>query len=351
VGKECQQNNAAFADKSPETTKTVAWGNTRVQADLLSWKGFAVSLRLTGINTMLLGIRPTVDFAFKKIFGSPQNSAALIGLLNAILDLEQPIVSVEVLNPFSYQEFSESKLIVLDVRCRDAAGRWVNVEMQVSVYAGLIERLVYYACSMYVDQLSKGGNYALAAPSISICLLNRVLFQKTPQAHHRFQMMDRKSGRELSNAIEVHTLELTKYELNEQSIAGAGKLQQWAFLLLFAQNYSAGELRRLLPGIEFETAISTIEIISAKTEDKQMYDQREKAQRDYDWAISGAREEGREEGLEQGLERGSVVGRIQMLQELMGDPSSTTADLAGCPLDTLTTQLTELQQRLRDRQA
>ncbi len=88
---------------------------------------------------MLLGIKPTVDFAFKKIFGSPQNSVALIGLLNAILDLDRPIESVVILNPFSYQEFAGSKLIVLDVRCRDSAGRWLNVEMQVSVYAGLIE--------------------------------------------------------------------------------------------------------------------------------------------------------------------------------------------------------------------
>jgi len=101
---------------------------------------------------MKLGIKPTVDFAFKKIFGSPQNASALIGLLNAILDLEHPIELVEILNPFSYQEFAESKLIVLDVRCRDSAGRSLNVEMQVSVYAGLVERLVYYACSMYVDQ-------------------------------------------------------------------------------------------------------------------------------------------------------------------------------------------------------
>ena len=62
---------------------------------------------------MPLGIKPTVDFAFKKIFGSPQNSAALIGLLNAILDFERPIVSVEILNTFSYQEFADDKLVVL----------------------------------------------------------------------------------------------------------------------------------------------------------------------------------------------------------------------------------------------
>jgi hypothetical protein len=102
-----------------------------------------------GVLAMPLGIKPTVDFAFKKIFGSPQNSVSLIGLLNAILGLDRPIEAVELLNPFSYQEFAESKLVVLDVRCRDSAGRWLNVEMQVSVYSGLLERLVYYACSMY----------------------------------------------------------------------------------------------------------------------------------------------------------------------------------------------------------
>jgi predicted transposase/invertase (TIGR01784 family) len=315
----------------------------------------------------LLGIRPTVDFAFKKIFGSPQNSEALIGLLNAILEFPRPIVTVEILNPFSYQEFAQSKLVVLDVRCRDSEGRWFNVEMQVSVYAGLIERMVYYACSLYVDQLKAGGNYALAAPSISICLLNRILFAQTEQSHHRFQMVDRKSGRELSNAVEVHTIEMTKYRLDEQTIARASKLEQWIFLLLFAHEYDADSLRKLLTGIEFESAISTIEIISAKTEDKQMYDQREKAQRDYEWAISGAREEGREEGIEQGIEQGmeqgikqgmefgieqgAIAGRIQLLQELLGEPPTSMASLRKLEVNEVRTLLESLQQRLRARQA
>jgi predicted transposase/invertase (TIGR01784 family) len=303
---------------------------------------------------MSLGIRPTVDFAFKKIFGSPQNSAALIGLLNAILEFPQPIVAVEVLNPFNYQEFAHSKLIVLDVRCRDSNGRRFNVEMQVSVYAGLIERLVYYACSLYVEQLTAGDNYALASPSISICLLDRVLFPDTAQSHHRFQMVDRKSGRELSNAIEVHTIEMSKFQLDKRKIAEATKLAQWVFLLRFAQDYDATSLRKLLPAIEFASAISTIEIISAKTEDKQMYDQREKAQRDYDWAISGAREEGREEGREVGMDigiqHGMIAGRIQLLQELLGEPPTSADSLRNLELDAIRTLLETLQQRLRDRQ-
>ena len=314
---------------------------------------------------MPLGIKPTVDFAFKKIFGSPENVAALIGLLNAILSLKRPIVAVEIMNPFNYQDFAEAKLIVLDVRCRDQDGRLLNVEMQVSVYGGLIERLVYYACSMYRDQLSAGDDYGLAGPAISICLLNQVLFKDTAQPHHRFQMIDRASGRELLNAVELHTVEMAKFDLDERSIREASKLEQWVFLLLHAQDYDAATLRRLLPGIEFDTAIRAIETISAITEDKQMYDQREKAQRDYEWALSSARREGKEEGhqeghkeglkeghqegQQEGRKEGKLVGQIQLLQQLLSDVPSSDSKLQQLDPVALESQLAELQKRLRER--
>jgi len=126
---------------------------------------------------MALGIKPTVDFAFKRIFGSPENARSLVGLLNAILELAAPITDVEILNPFSYQDFCDDKLIVLDVRARDSTGRWLNIEMQVSIVSGLTQRLVYYACSLYVDQLESGCGYVSLQPAISICLLSNVLFK------------------------------------------------------------------------------------------------------------------------------------------------------------------------------
>ena len=110
---------------------------------------------------MALGIKPTVDFAFKKIFGSPENVHRLIGLLNAILELPAPITDVKILNPFNYQEFVGDKQIILDVRARDSTGRWLNIEMQVSVVCGLTQRLAYYACSLYADQLEAGSDYCI----------------------------------------------------------------------------------------------------------------------------------------------------------------------------------------------
>jgi len=66
-----------------------------------------------------LGIKVFVDLVFKKIFGSPENSVALLGLLNAILELQRPIPEVTILNPFSYQEFETAKLgRIVEVRIR-----------------------------------------------------------------------------------------------------------------------------------------------------------------------------------------------------------------------------------------
>ncbi len=230
---------------------------------------------------MRLGIKPTVDFAFKKIFETPENAQILQGLMNAILQLDSPIVELEILNPFNYQEFADDKRIVLDVRARDAEGRWLNVEMQVSVVPGLLQRLTYYASAMYIDQLQAGQHYTQLRPAISICLLRQPLFTDTPVPHHRFRLVDPEHGRELLGGIEVHTVELAKYNLDEATISAAPAMTQWAFFFLRADRYEASRLRELLPGEAFQRAITALETIGAKTEDRQMYDQREKALRDH----------------------------------------------------------------------
>jgi predicted transposase/invertase (TIGR01784 family) len=295
---------------------------------------------------MLLGIKPTVDFVFKKVFGSPENVPVLIGLLNAILKLAQPIVHVEILNPFSYQEFAYDKLVVLDIRARDSAGRWLNIEMQVTVFAGLLQRLVYYACTMYVDQLEPGQSYADLRSAVSICLLDKQLFREDPIPHHRFRLLDPEHHLEVSDSIEVHTVELTKYNLLEEAISSAPAIEQWAFFFLFADQYEPEQLRELLPGVEFQQAISVVEAIAAKTEDRMMYDQRLKAQRDYQWGLDSARQE----GLEKGLEKGEWLGKIQILQQLLGEEPSSTASLRERTISELSTMLADLQQRLRSRE-
>jgi flagellar biosynthesis/type III secretory pathway protein FliH len=94
-------------------------------------------------------------------------------------------------------------------------------------------------------------------------------------------------------------------------------------------------------------AIQTIEVISAKKEDREMYDQRSKAQRDYEWGLASAREEGREEGRHEGR----LIGRIQTIQEILGDSVSSSEELEQLTTVELTKLLEQLQVRMRSRQA
>jgi len=300
---------------------------------------------------MPLGIKPTVDFAFKKIFGSPENVRTLIGLLNAILELPSPITDVTILNPFSYKEFSDDKLIILDVRAQDSTGRMLNIEMQVSNTGDLKQRMTYYACKLYADQLQSGYDYYILQPAISICLLSHDLFRETKVPHHRFRFSDLEHGKELGVPVEVHTVELLKYNLLEATIGKASKIEQWAFFLLNADKYDPKQLRNLLPGVEFDQAITVIETISQKEEDRNMYDQRERAQREYQWGLDGARREALQEGLEKGREeaRGVLIETVATLQRIAGVTVTDAEALKKLTLDDLNRLCTDLQSRLRTR--
>ena len=67
--------------------------------------------------SMRIGIRAWIDFAFRKIFGKPGNEICLISLLNAVLQLPRPVVSVEYLNPFGMKDFETDKLVCVDGIC------------------------------------------------------------------------------------------------------------------------------------------------------------------------------------------------------------------------------------------
>jgi hypothetical protein len=58
---------------------------------------------------------------------------------------------------------------------------------------------------------------------------------------------------EISDSIEVHTVELMKYNLPQETVSTAPAIEQWAFFfLLFADRYEPERLRELLPGVEFQ---------------------------------------------------------------------------------------------------
>ncbi len=82
-----------------------------------------------------------------------------------------------------------------------------------------------------------------------------------------------------------------------------------------------------------------------------IYDQRLKAQRDYQWGLDSAREQGRQEGRQEGRKEGELLGKIRILQELLGDEPTFPEDLDERTVGELSEILADLQQRLRSRES
>ncbi len=301
---------------------------------------------------MVLGICPTVDFAFKKTFGDQANSVALISLLNAILELAHPITLVTIKNPFNYKDFAEDKPSILDVKATDTQGAIFHIEMQVSTTPGMGQRLAFYACELYAGQLLEGASYTQLRPVYSICLLNDTLWRTDPTSHHRFRLADTQTSRILEPSLEIHLLELPKYTVQESDLAGVTQVARWVFWLCHAQEYEAARLRTLLPQEGFQQATRAIETIALKTEDKHMYDTRKKAARDQQALLAGALETGREEGREEGMAKGlakGCIGRIQLCQSLLGQPETPSAELQAWSLQDLQELASQLESTLRNR--
>lgn len=86
---------------------------------------------------------------------------------------------------------------------------------------------------------------------------------------------------------------------NEESdLATATTLDSWLFWLLHAHEYEFEELLKLFPQDAIHEATDTIRRISEITEDKIMYDSREKAIRDRNWLLSAAELRGEARGEE-----------------------------------------------------
>lgn len=82
-------------------------------------------------------------------------------------------------------------------------------------------------------------------------------------------------------------------------------------------------------------------MIAKNPDERRLYNERLKVERDERARNLQAREEGRQEG--------ELVGRVKLLQDLNGDAPATTEELLRLGAEQLMVLERELQQRLRER--
>ena len=298
---------------------------------------------------MAIGIDPTVDFAFKRLLGNPEHTAITVHFLNAVFAGTPRITHVEILNPIFDQETADDKLTILDVKAKDDQGHWFNIEMQTATQTGLRQRLAFYAASLYVGQMHSGDSYDGLRPAISICVIDALLFPDVPDLHLDFRLQNCRHGLVLTDDLQVHFLELPKYNSEARPVANATPLEKWAYFFRFASQLTPDEISGRLADTEFSEAAGVLEMIAQSPREREMYEARLKFERDQTWRLKVAKDEGIEEGIAKGIERGEYSGQIRLLQSQLGLPVSPSSELAAFEIDQLRSLFTQLQAQVSDR--
>jgi hypothetical protein len=96
----------------------------------------------------------------------------------------------------------------------------------------------------------------------------------------------------------------------------------WLYWLLHAHEYEPAALLELLPQPAIRQPTETLARIAQITEDKAMYDAREKAIRDRKWELNSAFREGEIKG-----ETKAKIETIQMLQGILREPVGDEQEL------------------------
>ncbi|WP_212935479.1 Rpn family recombination-promoting nuclease/putative transposase [Bacillus hominis] len=296
-------------------------------------------------NQQLVNLR--IDFAFKQLFGTNGSEDILIAFLNAMLQesLESPIASLQLEDPHLHREYEEDKLSILDISATLNTGTKVNVEIQLNNNHDMMKRSLYYWGKLYTSQLQKGMPYSSLHKTITINLLNFIMFSEQKSFHTTSILWNTQHQKLLSDDIEIHIVEipkLTEQWQEEKVNPWKDPFARWLLLL------SANEDEHLTKTLEdiamnqdpiLQKAINKWERMSQDSSFRQAYDAREKVLMDEAAKFAHAEKEGMKRGMEQGIKQGIeqgmekgrkegiLQGKIQMIKDMyeLGVPLETIA--------------------------
>jgi predicted transposase/invertase (TIGR01784 family) len=251
------------------------------------------------MNKPVLKIK--VDYVFKLVFGDQRNTDILAGFLQAALDLpEAEYDSLIITNPFLKQEHPGDKSGILDVKVRTKTGIVIDVEIQIEAYAGLRKRFAEYAAKMVTEQIKRGESWKQANRVINIIIVNDILIPEEKGYYNRYAILNRETGTEFTDLLEINTLELPKLP---QETDGS-MLWEWAQFLKSETEEDYRMVAEKDPMIKkavaavLEVSEDEREQAEADSREKFLYDQYHREKEAYEKGIKEAEEKARQKELE-----------------------------------------------------
>jgi len=309
-------------------------------------------------------INPRVDLAFKKIFGVEENKDLLISLINSIVSAEDQVDQIELLNPYNERNYSKDKLSILDIKARNKATlTYFLIEMQLADEMEYHQRSLYSWARVYSNQLSAGYDYEALKKTIAIHILNFTFIdykkhkgwkeEHLSKYHHCFTLQDKVTKVEVFKDLEIHTIELNKFEgLKDKDLDRflskvKNMLDTWVALLTRYDLLDIKQLPKQIDFPEIKKALKVMQEMQFSAEEREMYNMHlDFLRMEYsalkkkflDGKLEGMEEgmqkgklEGKAEGKAEGLEEGMQKGKLEIARNLIakGYDDATIFDLTG----------------------
>lgn len=217
-------------------------------------------------------IDPKIDCVFKALLGAEENRNLLIHFLNAFLaqELLEPIVWVEILNPYNEKEFLSDKLSIVDVKAKDGQERIYQIEIQLTNHSHLPARIIYNWADIYSQQLKSGQDYGELKPTYAIWLLAENLITDDSAYVHHYKVRD-EQGKTFTQHGGIWLLELNKFDANRIE----SEDQRWLQFFKVGEQLNDESLPDWMITQEMKQAMSTLSTFSEKERQYHQYQARQ----------------------------------------------------------------------------
>ena len=260
------------------------------------------------------------DVVFRLFFADERDMGDLTRFLKAFLLLsDDDYDEIEIADPHLLRDYDGDKLAIIDVKLRTKSKKTIHIEIQLRVTPELKERVIYYSSKLITEQMGSGDNYDTIKKVISIIITEETLIADSPEYHHRFVMFDQKSNVEFSDLLEIHTLELSKLPIDTDGT----ELYDWAKFINAETEEELTMIAERNP--QFQPTVVRLRELSGDEKARDLYERREKARRDHNMFVRGAKQEGRNERSFEIAQR--LLERGRPIEEIMEDTGLTHKEI------------------------
>ncbi|HTN37740.1 MAG TPA: Rpn family recombination-promoting nuclease/putative transposase [Arachidicoccus sp.] len=276
-------------------------------------------------------INPLTDFGWKKLFGTQTTTKYLISLLNSILEGKEVITEITIKSAEIQGPGVKKRKAIYDILCVDQNGTYYQIEMQREKQNNYWDRLIYYQQTLGAELGIKGRDWDYDV--VKIYTISFVDFNLRPEITARnihqvgnCYFLDPMQVTEKNNIILVEIPKIRKPEHELKTM-----LDNWIFLL---QNMKALEkIPAAFKGIKlFRDFFKASLIFNLTTEERMIYNDGLKAERDYNNLMNTKLQEGERIGEKKGEKKGERKGernaRKALIMSLLRNSGHTPEEIA-----------------------